>query len=287
MRLGYRLAPAAFKTAGLLLTLMLVASAASAGPSFTRQVVPMRGGDRPGTTLSADCALDAFNTCSGWTWVFTEYPGAIWGAVLDPNDCPGGCLNGGQVTGVVFFSRCPTAPGHIGGVGISRVDAVGCRTASLYQSGPMDIVHCVSGDRWTLAPVPNVYVYGERFAVTISWGSAGEAANPQLVSDCGIGNLYCWQGVVGTFPGCNGSTPTCSDWNNPPENSYIYVTDFDGDGQLEDICTIYGMPYPLAFPYVYPYGYVSNNLLIRVGFDCHSPQAVLESTWGGVKTLFE
>lgn len=40
------------------------------------------------------------------------------------------------------------------------VDANGCPTALLADTGPLDLAHCVAGDRWTVVDFPYVYTYG-------------------------------------------------------------------------------------------------------------------------------
>jgi hypothetical protein len=230
--------------------------------------------------LSADCTLAASNLCAGWIWVFNDATGAVWGAVLDPNDCPGGCLNGGAVSEITLYSRCGTVPGALGGLGLSAVDGVGCRTTLLYDSGPLTVTHCVVGDRWTTIQTPLTHLGGHPFAVTVTWGpNPTGTSNPQLSTDNGIANLYCSQGITGTFPGCATTALTCSGWVMPPQRTFIYVTDFNGDGFLDDICALYAAPYPLSFPYLYPYGYLPNNLVVSVGLDCSSPTAVENSSW--------
>jgi hypothetical protein len=238
--------------------------------------------------LSADCTLAAGNFCAGWIWVFNDAQGAVWGSVLDPNDCAGGCFNGGAVSEITLYSRCSTVPGSINGIGISSVDGASCLVSSLYDSGPVTVTHCVVGDRWTVFSTPATHLGGNPFAVTVEWGpqSAG-VNNPQFSTDNGIANLYCSQGVLGTFPGCATTTPTCPGWTLPAQNTFIYITDFNGDTILDDLCALYGGPYPLSFPYFYPYGYLPNNLVVSVGLDCSSPTAVENSTWGHVKSLYE
>lgn len=241
--------------------------------------------------LAVDCTLDSHNFCSNWIWVFNDVEGAVWGSVLSSADC-GPCENGGAVTAITLYGRCSTVPGAFGGVGISAVDGVGCRTTLLYDSGPLTMTHCVVGDRWSVYDLSSapVHTHGEPFAVTITWGAqSGGANNPQFSTDNGIANLYCMQnpGVYPVFPGCGGSTSDCTAWTVPTQKTYIYVTDFNGDGFLDDICAIYGGPYPLAFPYIYPYGYLPNNLIVSVGLDCRSPTATEAGSWGHVKSLYQ
>jgi len=254
--------------------------------AFTREAVRMDAGAAP-YALSADCTLDAHNICAGWIWTFNVAGGEVWGAVLDANNCSGGCLNGGAVTEITLYSRCATVPGSFGGLGLTAVDATGCPTGiPYYASGPLTVTHCVSGDRWTVFPVvPSAHTLGRPFAVTLTWGA--EMHNPDFATDNGIANLFCSQGVTGLFPGCSGSTLTCSGWTIPPQNSFIYIADINADTVPDDICAIYGSPSPLSFPYLYPYGYLPNNLILSVGFDCSSPTAVENSTWGHVKALYE
>jgi hypothetical protein len=239
--------------------------------------------------LSVDCTLCASNICAGWIWVFNELQGgAVWGCVFDPNDCPGGCENGGAVSEIQLYSRCSVVPGCLADVGLSLVNAVDCPTTALYGTGPVTVTHCVAGDRWTTFPVPLIHMDGQRFAVTITWcDPVAGASNPQLATDNGIGNLFCSMGVCCTFPGCASTGLTCVGWTNPPQKTFIYVTDFNGDTVLDDICGLYGVPYSLAFPYMYPYGYLSNNLVVCVGLDCLHPTAVEPSSWGHVKALYE
>jgi len=261
--------------------------------AFTKTAAKFDAHGRP-YGLSTDCTLSSSNLCAGWIWVFNDVEGAIWGSVLNPADCPGGCLNGGAVSQIVLYSRCTTAPGQLDGVGLSAVDGVGCRTTLIYDSGAQTITHCVSGDRWTTFTIdPPKHVNGLPFAVTVTWGpgyhGAGTSSNPQLSTDNGIANLFCKMnpGVYPSFPGCSTSTSSCTGWSIPPQRTFIYVTDFNGDGILDDFCAIYGQPYPLAFPYVYPYGYLPNNLILTVGLECGNPTATAPSTWGHVKSLYE
>ena len=256
--------------------------------AFTRTAARFDGGATP-RVLSTDCTLNSANLCAGWIWVFNDVEGAVWGTVLDPDECN---FYGGipGVADILVYSRCSTTPGRIDNVAISKVDAVGCRTALLYQSGPITMVHCVAGDRWT-SIVPGRFpgVGFEPFAVTVTWGpQSGGVNNPQLASDNGIANLYCQQtGAYPAFPGCATSTTSCVGWRIPPQRTFIYVTDINGDGSLDDFCALYGRPYPLAFPYLAPYGYLPNNLILSVGIDSWGGTPVQPTTWGHVKSLFD
>lgn len=232
-------------------------SVAMNASAFTKQSARFDAQGAP-SGLAVDCTLESANLCAGWIWVFNDVQGAVWGSVLNPADCAISCTNGGAVQQIVLYSRCATVPGSLGGVGISAVDGVGCRTTSLYDSGALTVTHCVSGDRWTTITTPLTHVNGNPFAVTVTWGpQSGGTNNPQLATDNGIANLYCknYPSQWGVFPGCASSTSSCATWSLPPQRTYIYVTDFNGDGILDDICALYGAPYPLAFPYFYPYGY--------------------------------
>jgi len=257
--------------------------------AFTKQTGRFDAQGSP-AGLAVDCTLESANLCAGWIWVFNDAEGAVWGSVLNPADCAVACDNGGAVEQITLYSRCATVPGQLGGVGISSVDGVGCLTGSLYDSGPVTVTHCVVGDRWTVFSVPQAHVNGNAFAVTVTWGpSSGGTNNPQLSTDNGIANLYCNQNpsVWGVFPGCAASTSDCTTWTMPPQRTYIYVTDFNGDTILDDICSLYGAPYPLAFPYFYPYGYLPNNLIVSAGLDCYSPTATESGSWGHVKSLYQ
>jgi len=237
--------------------------------------------------MAVDCVLDAYDTCAGWVWVFSAVDGAVWGNVFDPEECPGGCLNGGALSEVWVYSRCASGTGVIGEVRVVRVDAVGCPTALLWSSGSITTTHCVSGDRWTHVATRLTHL-GNPFAIQLEWaGSAGSPNHVQFATDNGIANLFCSMGVYGSFPGCSGSTLTCSGWTIPPQRAFIYIADLNGDTILDDICSLYGAPFPLSFPYFYPYGYLPNNLMLRVGLDCSTPTAVVPTTWGRVKSLFE
>lgn len=271
-------------TAAIAVVGLAVAMNASA---FTREAARFDAAGAP-YGLSTDCTISASNLCAGWIWTFNAAQGAIWGAVMDPNSCAGGCLNGGAVSEITLYSRCATVPGQIDGIGVASVDGTGCRTGLLYDSGPVTVTHCVSGDRWTVFTTPLVHVLGNPFAITVTWGPVvGASNNPQFATDNGIANLFCSQGVVGTFPGCATTALTCSGWTLPAQNTFIYVTDFNGDTILDDLCALYGAPYPLSFPYFYPYGYLPNNLIVSAGLDCSSPTAVENTSWGHVKALYE
>jgi hypothetical protein len=269
----------------MIMALQLVASDAS---GFTRHAEVSEAGAGP-YGLSTDCTLAVYNNCAGWIWLFDDVEGAVWGAVFDPNDCPGGCATGGAVSEIALYSRCASSPGRVNGIGIAAVDAVGCRTALLYDSGPMSIVHCLPGDRWTTIPTPLVHLGGNPFAVTVTWGpGAPGSSNPRLATDDGIANLFCMMLCMpGELPGCALRGCPCEGWTLPLQNSFIYVSDINGDGELEDICALYGGPYSLGFPYIYPYGYLPNNLMISVVLDCTSPTTVEPASWGRVKALFE
>jgi hypothetical protein len=256
---------------------------------FTREVMPADGTSLR-ETLSQDCLLLNYNTCSGWMWVFSDDPGGVWGTVLSPNDCEGGCANGGIVTDIWFWSHCePAAPATINGVGISIVDVLGCPTALLWESGPLTVYTCVDDDRWTHVDVPpaETELGGQDFAVTLEWGETESIFH--LGSDNGLSNLYCLWGHMGAFPGCMEAQYTCVgwDWTIPGQVSYAYITDIDGDTILDDLCDQTGMPYPISYPYVAPYGYLPNNLAIIVGLYCYGPGAVEQTSWGYVKALYE
>lgn len=234
-----------------------------------------------------DCALQAFDACSGWIWVFDDVEGAVWGTIFDTRDCPGGCTSGMIVKEIYLYAICTSTPAQFGGVGIATVDAEGCPTSLLYQSGPETIANCTSGNRWTIYETPETPVSG-KFAVTVTWGpQTGGVSNARFALDNGVANLYCSQGVTGTFPGCATSASDCSDWSMQPQLSFIYVTDINHDGMLDDLCAIYGVPYGLAFSYPYYYSYITNNMLIGVGLECTGASATEPNSWGRIKALFE
>jgi uncharacterized membrane protein len=275
----------------LLTAAILAVSAALAvnASAYTKEAAVFDGGSAP-YGLSQDCLLQTYNTCAGWVWIFSDDQGAVWGTVLDPNDCPEGCANGGAVSDIWFWGYCsPGAPADINGVDVELVDGVGCPTALLFHSGALSVVSCVTGDRWTHVAVDigQTHLDGSKFAITIEWGPASPLM--RFATDNGIGNLFCYLGYVGTFPGCATTGLTCAGWSwtDPGQLTYIYVTDFNGDTVLDDLCAIYGYPYPLFFPYVNYFGYMPNNLMVIAGLDCHSPTAVENTSWGHVKALYD
>lgn len=294
--------------AGVLAVAMGMLGAAMTGTpaaqAYTKSLEPAEcsGADDGGYGLAADCTLKAYDACSCWLWVFSPVgPGEEWGTVFDPDDCPGGCAGGGQLTDIWFASRCqtpPAPPRTIGGVSVHAVDALGCRTALLWSSGPLTITHCTASDQWTHIAVPSgaANLGGNPFSISITWGGIVSGGSPryQLVSDNGIANLYCSQGTPG-FPGCQTPACTCAGWAGmiPPQRSYVYLQDLNADGIPDDVCAAYGAPISLAFPLVAPYGYLPNNLLIRAGMSCSLPASVeggievREGSWGQIKTLFE
>jgi len=74
--------------------------------------------------LSADCTIQAYNWCAGYIWQFTEVAGAVWGEVMSPTECPGGCTNGGAVAEIQLYARCNAgAPGHLGDLAVVSVVA--------------------------------------------------------------------------------------------------------------------------------------------------------------------
>jgi len=260
--------------------------------AFTKQMVRDAAGGSP-SSLSSDCLISSGNRCAGWVWVFTAPENDVWGTVLDPNDCAAGCANGGAVTDITLRVYCLSAapPGTINDISISAVDGVGCLTGTpLYSSGPVTVLECTSTDRWQTYTIPATHVNGNPFAVTVTWGPEVAGSNlPQFSTDNGIANLYCNQnpGVFPVFPGCGNSTADCTSWVLPAQHTYIYATDLTGDTVADDLCTYYGQPYPLSFPYFYPYGYLPNNLMCNVGLDCNSPTATESGSWGHVKSLYQ
>jgi len=232
------------------------------------------------------CQIVNYDICSGWLAFRGEREGGVWGAVIDPRDCGAACANGGTIRAITFYTFCNASPAEIGGIGISSVDASNCLTASLYDSGPTTVYHCDPLNPWTTITTPPIHVGPGPFAVTLKWGALTDSTGAWFATDSGIANLYCHRGVTGAFPGCAGSTASCSAWTLPVERSFIYVTDVNGDGTLDDVCQLYGAPIPLHEGSVDPYGYLADNLLIEVTMDCESPTAVEAGSWGRVKALF-
>ena len=109
----------------------------------------------------------------------------------------------------------------------------------------------------------------------------------RVALDNGLANFYCWSlpSVYGVFPGCAASSTGCDSQPIPLQRTFIYVTDIHHDGTLDDLCELYGTPYPLATGGYYT-PYVSNNMLLGMGLQCTSPTAVEPGTWGHVKALF-
>lgn len=266
--------------APLLVSFVLPAAAGA----YTRGLGHFRGETSPAQSLWGDCVLQDYNICSSWIWQFEDTPGAVWGAVFDPNDCPGGCWNGGAVTEVILYARCQRVPGEIGGVRVVAVDAGGCPTSLIYESGPLALTHCVRGDRWSTIPIGSAHLGGNPFAVQIVWGPQGDV---RLATDNALANLFCSLDYTGTFPGCFSEYPTCPGWRMPPQASFIFVTDWDGDTVLDDLCSLLGKPSPLSFPYLPGYGLLNNSLIMSVGLDCGPPYGVENTSWGRVRALFE
>ena len=264
--------------AGTVATLAVVLLAPESAGAYHRALAAAADAPAP-YGLSADCTLQYYNICSCYLWVYSDQEHAVWGSVFDPEDCPGGCMTGGAVKEIRLFSVCATAPATLDAIRIQTVDAAGCPTALLYDSGgPIDIVHCVIGDHWTTIPVPLVHVGGRPFVVQVEWGPTGSL---QIASDNPWKNYQCYSGSPEgcLLPGCG-----CSSWEIPPQRSFIYVTDRDGDGTLDDLCSDYGAPEAITS---YVYSDVPDNLLISVVLDCQSPTATEAGTWGRVKHLFE
>src|SRR5262249_4191083 len=127
-------------------TLLLPAVTTAKMATSSLRVERYDGGEMP-HGLDVDCVLQAFDVCSGWIWVCDDVEGAVWGVVLSPNDCPGACSSGGELRELYLYSACSTSPVRFGGVGVNTVDAAGCRTALLWESGPTTIVNCTAANR--------------------------------------------------------------------------------------------------------------------------------------------
>jgi len=263
--------------AGTVATLAVVLLAPGSAEAYHRALAPADEAPAP-YGLSADCTLQYYNICSCYMWVYSDQEHAVWGSVFDPEDCAAGCTTGGAVKEVRLFGICRTAPATLDAIRIQSVDAVGCPTALLYDSGPIEIAHCGIGDHWTTIPVPLVHVDGRPFVVQVEWGPTGSL---QLATDNPEKNYACWVGVP---EGCYEPECICYSWGIPPQRSFIYVTDRNGDGTLDDLCHDYGAPEAIAS---YVFSYIPNTLLLSVVLDCESPTATEPSTWGRVKHLFE
>jgi len=256
--------------------------------SIGRVAAKMDVGTHP-FALAGDCDIAVYNICSSWIWVLaSQVEGSVFGSVFSPDQCSEGCASGGAVSNILLYSRCNVVPGTIDGIRITGVDANNCPTDLKCDSGPIDLVHCVSGDRWTNIPMPLCHVDGNPFAVEIVVGhGTGGVSDVQFALDNGVANLLCSLGVTGTFPGCFSTTPSCPGWTMGTEASYIYAADVNGDTVPDDLCALYGTPYGLAFPYLYPYGYITNNLIVGVSLDCSNPTATEPTSWGHVKALYQ
>jgi hypothetical protein len=245
------------------------------------------GGDMP-HGMSVDCVLQEFSACSGWIWLCGDDEGAVWGTVYDVEDCPGSCASGVSVSEIYLYTVCASTPARFGGVGIASVDGVDCLADPLYDSGPLTIVHCTPGDRWNIIETPPIPVNG-RFAVTVTWGPRVDGiSNPRFAVDAETADFFCSADPsrYGVFPGCATSEASCHDWIRHAQSSFLYVTDVDGDTTPDDLCKLYGYPYPVRPYYSYLY-YTTNNILMGVGLECTGSTAVQPSTWGRVKNLFE
>jgi len=273
----------------VIVVLMSAFAATGSAFAFTRTAEKYDGGSKT-PLLSTDCVLNSANLCAGWIWALNDVEGAVWGTVLDPAECYSQGLGIQKVTQIALYTLCSATAGRIDNVAISRINAQNCRTDLVYESGPITVVHCVSGDHWTIIQPARPEVGDWRFAVTVTWGpgyhGTGTTSDVQLATDNGIANLYCEinPGVV-AFPGCGSTTSSCAGWSLQTERSFVYVSDVNG--HLEDLCARYGVPAPLSFPYLYPYGYLPNNLMVSVGIDVWGATAVQPTSWGHVKSLFQ
>ena len=186
---------------------------------------------------------------------------------------------------IYLYTICTSTAARFGGVGVARVDEAYCPTALLYQSGPVTIVNCTAGNRWTTLETPPIPVSGW-FTVELTWGArVNGTSNPQFALDEEYADALCQRGEFG-FPGCATSQASCSDWVMQASRSFIYVTDIDHDGTLDDICARYGAAYPIDINIPYGYAAWANNLLLGVGLQCTGSTATEPSTWGRVKALF-
>src|SRR5262249_1967729 len=84
-------------------------AAANESAAYTRVAAHLSEGE-PGMTLSPDCPLSLYDICSGWAWSYSDEEHAVFGTVLNPRECSGGCETGGAVTEVHLYSRCTTTP---------------------------------------------------------------------------------------------------------------------------------------------------------------------------------
>ena len=245
------------------------------------------GGDMP-HGMSMDCVLQEFSACSGWIWVCNDDAGAVWGTLYRTRDCPGNCTSSTNVREIYLYTICSSTPAHFGGVGIVDVNERLCPTALLYQSPPMTIVTCTAGNHWTTIETPPVPVSGS-FAVTVTWGPrVNGVSNPQFALDEEYADARCISnpGYVG-FPGCATSQETCDDAVLCADlRSFIYVTDINHDGKLEDLCALYGEPTGLDIMFPYGYAFWANSMLMGVGLECAGPTALDPGSWGRVKALF-
>lgn len=259
----------------------------ASGPAAGFERVAERLESPAGPLLAGPCQIAEFDVCSCFVWIWTLPRDAVWGTILDPQEMPANCA-AGVIRSVRFATRCaPGAPASLDDVRIQAVDASGCPTATLWSSGPVTVTHCSAADMWTSLAVPDVAVPGGDFVVALEIGPT-TPRRVRLVSDSGIANLYCRQGTMG-FPGCDTGC-SCPGWVIPPVSSYIFADDFDGNTVVDDLCAVYGMPYPLAFPYVAGYGYLPNNLLLEVQIDPAATSveegAAGVTSWGRVKALY-
>lgn len=87
--------------------------------------------------LSPDCEIVPYNICPGYIWVFHDDPGAVWGHVFDPQECPAACREGATARSILLYTRCIAPPAELRGIRLVTVDANNCPTALLCETGRM------------------------------------------------------------------------------------------------------------------------------------------------------
>jgi len=174
----------------------------------------------------------------GWIWVFDDTEGAVWERSSIRWDCSIMCPTGRSGEGGTAVQPLPVAAGPYQWNSDMFRRRCGLPDRAAYRNRRIELSHCVSGDRWTPIPVAAGSRWRRAIVVQVEWGPTGAL---QLASENTQQKLHStW------IPG-SGFPASCSEWVLPPERSFIYVTDRDGDGFLEDLCQIYGAPDPIAF----------------------------------------
>lgn len=132
---------------------------------------------------ASSCSLVYYNTCTGWTWIWSGFPGSERFGVAFTGCCPIGYTTGIGTAWVNFYTGAPAGYGFTGAWDVYDADAQGCPTGASLASQPL-----LPASGWNSADFTGVSTPDRTFIVMVTLGAtSGSPASIRTDHPAGVG----------------------------------------------------------------------------------------------------